>query len=73
MPLPTRIGIQFDVYSGDDDPDDQTLGTFNPLYPRLKYFGESGVYSPFNLIDLRPGMLFTLAKKHQLSLSHDSL
>jgi len=39
--------------SGDHDPDDPDLGTFNPINAPGGYFGENGVIGPFNLINLR--------------------
>ena len=43
-----------DVISGDDNPHDLELGTFNPLFPRGKYFGALSPIGPRNLIHLRP-------------------
>ncbi len=43
-----------DVISGDSDPDDGELGTFNPLFPRGKYFGALSPVGPRNLIDVKP-------------------
>src|SRR5690606_26058339 len=36
------------------DPRDRTLGTFNPLFPRGNYFGESAIVGPVNLFDVHP-------------------
>jgi hypothetical protein len=48
--------LRADVYSGDGNPANHALGTFNPLYPRGAYF--TNKLSPFlgnqNLIDLHP-------------------
>lgn len=49
-----RVGVRADVISGDADPADGRLGTFNPLFPRGAYFGESSIVGPANLIDLHP-------------------
>ncbi len=54
LPLSPRIGLKANVQSGDRDPDDSSLETFNPLYPRGKYFGETGTLGPVNLRDLHP-------------------
>ncbi len=43
-----------DIISGDSDPDDGELGTFNPLFPRGKYFGALSPVGPRNLIDVKP-------------------
>jgi hypothetical protein len=45
-----------EVISGDDNPRDQQLGTFNPLFPRGKYFGALSPIGPRNLIRVRPGV-----------------
>ncbi len=39
---------------GDKNPDDHELGTFNPLFPRGKYFGALSPIGPRNLIQVRP-------------------
>ncbi|WP_295797449.1 alginate export family protein [uncultured Microbulbifer sp.] len=43
-----RVKISINIASGDDDPDDSDLGTFNPLYPRGNYFSEAAVFGPRN-------------------------
>lgn len=53
-PLTPRIGARANVASGDHDPRDRTLGTFNPLFPRGNYFGESAIVGPVNLFDVHP-------------------
>lgn len=54
LPLSPRIGARANVASGDQDPRDRTLGTFNPLFPRGNYFGESAIVGPVNLFDVHP-------------------
>lgn len=50
-PWKPRIGLRTDVISGDRDPGDGTLGTFNALYPTGSYFSEASVLAQANLID----------------------
>ena len=52
-PRPT---LRADVYSGDGNPANQALGTFNSLFPRGCYFTPKMVppFGPQNLIDLHP-------------------
>jgi hypothetical protein len=52
--------LRADVYSGDRDPADQALGTYNPLFPRGAYFSPKAVpfLGPQNLIDLHPVLQF---------------
>ena len=54
--LDLELTLQFNTISGDDDRSDNVLGTFNPMFPKLKYFGEPGVVAPANLFDLNPGI-----------------
>ena len=54
--LSPRIGLKIDVISGDGNPQDSSLGTFNPLFPRGSYFGEIGLLGPQNLIDIHPSI-----------------
>lgn len=42
------VKLSINIASGDDDPDDSELGTFNPLYPRGNYFSEAAVFGPRN-------------------------
>lgn len=52
VPLSPRLGLKANIISGDDDPDDPDLQTFNPLFPKGKYFGELTLLGPENLINL---------------------
>jgi len=44
------------VPSGDNNPNDKDLQTFNPLFPKGKYFGELSLLGPYNLINLHPSI-----------------
>jgi hypothetical protein len=54
--------LRADVYSGDGNPVNQPLGTFNPLFPRGAYFTPKvqPFLGPQNLIDLHPVLQFQL-------------
>jgi hypothetical protein len=52
----TEAGLKLAVASGDDNAEDGTLGTFNPLFPRAKYFGELSPIGPLNVIHLNPSL-----------------
>lgn len=54
VPLQPAFSLTADVISGDADRNDPKLGTFNPLFPRGKYFGALSPIGPRNLIHLRP-------------------
>jgi hypothetical protein len=51
-----RIGLQFDMASGDRDADDGRLGTFNPLFPNGFYFSLGGHTGYANLVHLKPSI-----------------
>jgi hypothetical protein len=53
-PLTPRLGLKADIISGDRNPDDTTLGSFNPLFPKLNYFSDANVTIPANLYDIQP-------------------
>lgn len=54
VPLKPRLGLKANIISGDQDPSDRNLQTFNPLFPKGKYFGELALLGPQNLINLHP-------------------
>lgn len=51
-----RAGVSMNIASGDDDPNDNTLTTFNPLFPRLPYFEEASVLVPQNFFNIQPSV-----------------
>ncbi|NLS18838.1 alginate export family protein [Rhizobium sp. P40RR-XXII] len=51
-----RLGLQFDMASGDRSPGDGTVGTFNPLFPNGYYFTLAGYTGYSNLIHLKPSI-----------------
>lgn len=66
-----RVGLRANAISGDTDRNDDTLGTFNALYPRGGYFGEIGVVGPSNLLNLHPQVDFNL--RRDLVLTFDTV
>ena len=66
--IPARLGLRADLISGDDEAADDHLGTFNPLFPKGKYFGESGLLGPYNLIDVHPSLALELEGGWSLEL-----
>lgn len=48
------IGIKAEAISGDGDTTDNTLNTFDALYPRGAYFGRVARFGPSNLLDIHP-------------------
>jgi hypothetical protein len=51
-----RLGLSLNIASGDGDPADDDLGTFNPLFPRGNYFSEAAVLGPRNFVDVNPSI-----------------
>jgi hypothetical protein len=51
-----RLGLKADVTSGDRDPHNPDLQSFNPLFPKGAYFSEDALIGPINHIDLNPSV-----------------
>jgi len=62
-PLHPRLSLKADVASGDRDPNDANLNTFNALFPKGAYFSETGLIGPANIIDVHPGIELQLTKR----------
>jgi hypothetical protein len=60
LPFTPRFGLKANIISGDDDPHDSDLQTFNALFPKGKYFGELSPLGPANLINVHPSIQFDL-------------
>ena len=54
VPWTPRLGFSANVASGDQDPADRNLQTFNPLFPRGIYFSELALLGPRNFYNLHP-------------------
>ena len=54
LPWSPRFGLKADIASGDKNPHDGQLGTFNALYPNPTYFSEAAFLAPANVMDLQP-------------------
>ena len=63
MLLRPRIGLRADIASGDENPANLALQTFNPLFPKGAYFSEAGLIGPANFIDLNPCLDLHLSKQ----------
>jgi hypothetical protein len=53
-PWRPRIAISANIASGDGDPTNADLGTFNAVFPRGNYFSEAAVLGPRNFFNLHP-------------------
>lgn len=61
--------MRFNVVSGDGNPGDGQLGTFNALFPKGKYFGELSPVGPSNIVSLNPRLAMTVAPGVSASVS----
>lgn len=59
LPWKPRLGLSANVASGDGDPNDSDLETFNPLFPRGNYFSEAAVLGPRNFFNVNPSLEVT--------------
>ncbi|QIB52324.1 alginate export family protein [Pseudomonas sp. OIL-1] len=63
-----RIALSANVASGDSDPDDGKLQTFNPLFPNLAYFEEAAIFAPQNFYNIEPEISWRLTPQMSLAL-----
>ena len=61
------IEMRANAISGDQDPQDNRLETFNAMFPTGLYFGDIGQLGPANLYNLRPNFALELSKDWRLS------
>ena len=71
LPLRPRFGLKANITSGDQDPNNPDLQTFNPLFPKGAYFSEDGLIGPANHIDLNPSVDLHFTDGLILSLNWD--
>lgn len=71
LPWKPRVALSANIASGDDDLEDGTLGTFNPLYPNLMYFEEAAVLAPQNFMSLEPEITIYPAERFSVSIDWD--
>jgi hypothetical protein len=58
-----RFSVEADFASGDKDPANPKLQSFNPLFPGNSYAGAVGLLGPTNLTDLTPALTIVPYKK----------
>jgi hypothetical protein len=73
FPRSPRLGIKADAASGDSNLQDDGLGTFNPLYPALRYYSLVRLFEPANLMNLQPSITFDLARGVSANLALSAL
>jgi hypothetical protein len=68
-PMSPRFGLQVDAASGDTNPRDGRLGTFNPLFPNGYYFSLAGYTGYANVIHVKPSVTVSPAPGLKLALA----
>src|SRR5260370_2838381 len=53
-PFQPRLGLKTGVTSGDDNPKDGHLGTFDALFFKSGYFNDASLVRPQNIISVHP-------------------
>ena len=61
-PLAPNATLRGNIVSGDGNAGNRTLGTFNALFPKGKYFGELSPVGPYNIVSLNPAVAVSLGK-----------
>ncbi|MDJ1480959.1 alginate export family protein [Cytophagaceae bacterium YF14B1] len=69
--LQPEIGLKAELISGNASYTDNTLQTFNPLFPRGAYFGLAALIGPANLIDIHPSLDLDLTPKLIFGVDYD--
>lgn len=68
-PLALDAVMRFNIVSGDRRRGDRTLGTFNALFPKGKYFGELSPVGPSNIVSVNPRVAMTVTPGVSASIS----
>jgi hypothetical protein len=68
-----RLSLKADIGSGDHNLSGATLGTLNPLFPKLAYFNQAAILGPSNVMDLQPTLSFSPARNLKLTVGYDFL
>lgn len=67
--LKPRLRLRTNYASGDSKRGDNTLGTFNAMFPKGKYFGELTPIGPRNIFNINPGIDFAVGSAVTIELS----
>lgn len=66
-----RGGFKATAGSGDHDPHDGTLGTYDGLFPKLAYFNQAGLIGASNVVDLQPSLTLRPTGRVKVTLACD--
>lgn len=64
-----RLGLQVDAASGNRNPNDHTLGTFNPLFPNGAYVTLAGYTGYSNFVQVKPSVTIHPTRSLKLMLA----
>jgi hypothetical protein len=64
-----RLSLRADLYSGDKNPDDANLNSFNPFFPKGKHISQLAASGLINQRDLHPRMTLTLGEHWSVTTS----
>ena len=67
LPMRPRVGLRSDTTSGDRDPTDAKLGTFNGLFASAAYFGLIATAGPANHLDVQPQLALEVSRTVSVS------
>lgn len=73
LPGAPRLGVRANYFSGDDKPNDGTIGTFAPITFRAPLYTDAGWFSFSNLIDVFPNLTVSPTKKLTIVAGPDLL
>jgi hypothetical protein len=62
-----RLGLRIDATSGDRDPTDERLQTFNPLFPGTSYSDTIGLIGAANSLAFNPNLRFAVKERWAVS------
>jgi hypothetical protein len=72
-PLTPTLGLRLTAASGDNDPNDGILETFNPLFPNPTAVSPAAALSPTNLFEIHPSLELHPARNLTFNLDWNAL
>lgn len=71
IPLRPKLLMRGGVISGDTDPSDADLQTFNPLFPNTSFFTKAALFGPANAVEVYPRVRIQATKDVDLTFGTD--
>lgn len=68
--IKTRLGLRSIIFSGDDNTQDNKLGTFEAPFPRTALFTYSGLLGLMNIVQIEPSLTMTFNPKLNFKASY---